>query len=51
MQEVEALCDYIYIINKGQIVAEGTLVQIISEAKTENIEQAFLKFTGLNNEN
>ena len=51
MQEVEALCDYIYIINKGQIVAEGTLEQIISEAKTENIEQAFLKFTGLNNEN
>ena len=50
MQEVEALCDYIYIINNGSIQIEGTKEQIIKKTNCNNIEEAFLKVTGQSDE-
>lgn len=43
MQEIDALCDKIIILNKGKIVAQGTEEEICKNNSTENIEQAFLK--------
>lgn len=37
LQEVEALCDRVLIVNKGQIVAEGTDKEIASKLKGEDI--------------
>lgn len=42
MMEVEELCDYIYIMNKGELIKEGTVEDIISdsaltEAKLEDV--------------
>ena len=51
MQEVEALCDYIYIINDGSIKIEGTKEQIIKNTNSNNIEEAFLKVIGQPDEN
>ena len=45
MQEVDALCDYIYIINKGIRAAFGTAESITKEQNCRNLEQAFLKIT------
>ena len=46
MQEVVALCDKIYILNKGAIAAEGSVEEILSKSSSKNIEEAFLKITG-----
>lgn len=43
MQEIEAICDRIIIINKGQLVAEGTIAQI--KQKGNNLEDIFKSFT------
>lgn len=45
MQEVEALCDYVYILSKGKIAASGTINEIISSTSSKNIEEAFMKIT------
>lgn len=41
MQEVEAICDRVIIINKGKIVADKKLDQIISEEKEQVLEVEF----------
>ncbi|WGK95581.1 MULTISPECIES: gliding motility-associated ABC transporter ATP-binding subunit GldA [Flavobacterium] len=41
MQEVEAICDRIIIINKGKIVADKKLEKLISESTTQIIEVEF----------
>lgn len=46
MQEVEALCTKIYILNSGSIALEGTEQEILLKTGTKNIEDAFLKATG-----
>jgi ABC-2 type transport system ATP-binding protein len=43
MQEVEAICDRIIIINKGKIVAEGTLPEI--KLLGDSLEDVFRKLT------
>ncbi|MBQ0050960.1 MAG: ABC transporter ATP-binding protein [Treponema sp.] len=50
MQEVEALCDYIYIMNHGRCVAKGTKEQIILTTNAINLEEAFFKLTAGTNE-
>lgn len=37
LQEVEAMCDRILIVNKGQIVAEGTDIEIATKLRGEDI--------------
>ena len=44
---VEELCDRIGIINKGRLIAIGSLKEIKSRAKASTLEEAFIKLTGI----
>lgn len=46
LSEISNLCDQIYILNKGKIVAFGTENEIIKQTGEENLEAAFIKLTG-----
>jgi len=46
MQEVSALCDHIYIMADGQVVAEGTPEQLCTQASTATLEEAFVTLIG-----
>ncbi|MCI8609431.1 MAG: ABC transporter ATP-binding protein [Firmicutes bacterium] len=46
MDEAEALCDEIYILQKGQIVFYGTVAQAKEKSGCENFEDAYLKLSG-----
>jgi ABC-2 type transport system ATP-binding protein len=43
MQEVEALCDKLILINKGKIVAQGTLAEIKQQGNS--LEEIFRNIT------
>jgi ABC-2 type transport system ATP-binding protein len=43
MQEVEAICDRVIIINKGKIVASGTLQEV--KGKGNSLEDVFRDLT------
>jgi ABC-2 type transport system ATP-binding protein len=43
---VEELCDRIGIINNGQLIAIGTIDEIISQTGTATLEEAFIAITG-----
>ncbi|HDP96475.1 MAG TPA: ABC transporter ATP-binding protein [Euryarchaeota archaeon] len=43
---VEELCDRIGIINRGKLIAVGTLDEILAKAGTNTIEEAFITLTG-----
>ena len=45
MQEVDALCDSIFIINKGKLVASGTAESIKTKTGCKTLEDAFFKLT------
>ena len=46
MNEVEALCDYIYLLHEGEVILEGTPRQIIESCGGEgNLEEAILKIS------
>ncbi|WP_199140808.1 ATP-binding cassette domain-containing protein [Pedobacter sp. ASV12] len=45
MQEVEALCDEVIIISKGQIVANATMADLKSQNAGESLEEIFRKLT------
>lgn len=46
MQEVSALCDHIYIMAEGRLVASGTPEQLCAQAETETLEEAFVSLIG-----
>ena len=46
MQEVSALCDHIYIMAGGRLVAAGTPDQLCTKAQTETLEEAFVSLIG-----
>ena len=46
MQEVSALCDYIYIMAGGRLVAAGTPAQLCQKAQTPTLEEAFVSLIG-----
>lgn len=46
MQEVSALCDYIFIMANGQIVAQGTPGYLCEISGEQNFEDAFVKLIG-----
>ncbi len=46
MEEAEALCDRIAIIDQGKIVTEGSVSQLIEKHKVKTLEEVFLKVTG-----
>ena len=43
---VEELCDRIGIINKGRLIAVGTIDEIIAQSGTRTLEEAFIALTG-----
>lgn len=45
MQEVEALCDQVVIINKGKIVADSSLAGLKKQHQTESLEDIFRSLT------
>ena len=47
MQEVSALCDRIIIISTGRIVAAGTPDELREQSGQDNLEDAFVALTGL----
>ncbi|MGC9105824.1 MAG: ABC transporter ATP-binding protein [Thermoprotei archaeon] len=47
MLEVDYLCDRIVLINAGKSVIQGTPKEIVARTGTSNLEEAFLKVTGL----
>ena len=48
MEEAEALCQRLAIMDKGQIVTEGTVPELIAAHQAKNLEDVFLKTTGSN---
>lgn len=48
MQEVDALCDKVYIISSGRRVEFGTPSEIVARTKSKNLEDAFFKLTSSN---
>lgn len=51
MDEVEVLCDRIHILKKGKTVAEGSVADVISSASCNNLEDAYLYYSGEEIEN
>jgi sodium transport system ATP-binding protein len=47
MQEVSALCDRIVVIAQGTVVASGTPDELRRQAKTDDLEDAFVTLAGL----
>jgi len=45
MQEVEAICDRVIIINKGKIVADDTLTGLMAAHGSDSLEKIFIKLT------
>lgn len=48
LQEVEAICDRVIIINKGVLVADNTLPGLRAQFKTDSLEEIFRKLTHSN---
>ncbi|MEM8997391.1 MAG: ATP-binding cassette domain-containing protein [Acidobacteriota bacterium] len=46
MQEVSALCDYIYIMRKGRVVAQGSPAELCAQAGVQDLEDAFITLIG-----
>ena len=47
MQEVDSLCDKVYILHEGKIAASGRPEEIASQFKCKNLEEAFFKITSV----
>ena len=48
LEEIEALCDRIAIMSKGNVMAEGTIEEIKNLANETSFEEAFVKIVGGN---
>jgi len=48
MDEAEALCDRIEIMDNGKIVTEGSPTELMKKHNAKNMEEVFLKTTGSN---
>jgi len=48
MEEATALCDNLAIMDKGQIVTEGTVPDLLKRHKAKTLEEVFLTTTGSN---
>jgi sodium transport system ATP-binding protein len=46
MAEVEKLCDRVGVINKGKLVAIGTLEELKREHGTDDLEEVFIRLIG-----
>lgn len=48
MEEAQDICDYVYLINHGEIIASGTPKEIKEETNTINLRESFFKIIGGN---
>ena len=48
MEEAENLCERIAIMDKGRIVTEGSIPQLLAKHNAKNLEEVFLTTTGSN---
>jgi ABC-2 type transport system ATP-binding protein len=48
MEEAENLCERIAIMDKGKIVTEGSIPQLLEKQNAKNLEEVFLSTTGSN---
>jgi len=46
LEEVEALCDRVGVMNKGKLVAVGTVGELTKQTNTEKLEDAFIVLSG-----
>lgn len=46
MEEAENICDTVYMVNKGKIIATGTPKEIKEETKTTNLRDSFFTLIG-----
>ena len=46
MEEAENICDRVVLVNKGEIIATGTPVEILKKTKTSNMRDAFFALIG-----
>jgi ABC-2 type transport system ATP-binding protein len=46
MEEVEALCDRVAIMDAGKVIAQGTVLELLAGRTGVNLEQIFLELTG-----
>lgn len=46
MEEIQAICNRVSIMDKGQVIAEGTIDELLSANQKENLEDVFLHLTG-----
>jgi ABC-2 type transport system ATP-binding protein len=46
MEEAEALCERLAIMDNGEIVTEGTVPELLQKHEAKNLENVFLKTTG-----
>lgn len=50
MQEVAAISDHIVVIAKGQVVAQGNVNTLCEQAQSQDLEEAFVRLCGLQDE-
>lgn len=50
MQEIAAISDRIVVIARGKVVAQGTLDALCDQAKSRDLEEAFVRLCGLQEE-
>lgn len=48
LEEIEALCDRVSILSKGNLLIEGTISEIKDSVNEESFEEAFIKIVGGN---
>ncbi|MDT2599405.1 ABC transporter ATP-binding protein [Enterococcus hulanensis] len=46
MEEAEILCDRLFLIKRGNMVAEGTVSELLAESCQNNLEDAYLWYVG-----
>lgn len=46
MEEAAQMADYIYIIDHGKIIADGTVTDLLNKTGAKSLEKAYLKLTG-----
>jgi sodium transport system ATP-binding protein len=47
MQEVSALCDTIVIVAQGKVAARGSAAELLEQARTRSLEDAFVILSGV----
>ena len=47
MQEVDALCDDVVVIGRGEVRFDGSISALREHAETDDLEEAFIRLAGM----